>query len=69
MEQSGLLDGLVAWDAGKVLDHVARVAAGRLSDNVTGLDMLIGRAFAVDCAAQLWTAIAFCKGPDQCVLA
>jgi hypothetical protein len=63
VEQSGLFYGLLDWDACEVLDDVARVSTWSLSDDVTSLD-----SAAVDGAAQLGAAKAFCKGPDERVL-
>lgn len=64
VEQPCLLYGLVNRRTGEVLDNVARVAARGLSNDVAGCDLAI-----LDGAVQFGTAIPFCKGPDEGMLA
>jgi hypothetical protein len=76
VEQSSLFNGLIAWDAGEMLDDVACVAARSLADDVTGRDVPssdagsgVGVESVFYAAAQLGATKTFCKGPDEGMLA
>jgi hypothetical protein len=75
VQQSCLLNGLIARCADEVLDNVACVAARRLANDLTGSDVPAGTSLpggsgsVLDAAAQLGATKAFGKGSDEGMLA